>query len=108
MAATTPFRITPNLGPDLWQTQPAYYWDEVAQPHGLTGKPTPSYQLGVTVNGNDGKAYIHVTAAAALTAGSRVNINRTTWVATANATGTHVAPSAVAAGDAFQAGEYFA
>lgn len=106
--ATTPFRITPNLGPDLTQTQPEYYWDEVGQPHGLAGKPTPSYQLGVTVNGNDGKAYIHVTAAAALTAGARVNINRTTWVATANASGTHVAPVAVASGDAFQAGEYFA
>lgn len=106
--ATTPFRITPNLGPDLTQTQPEYYWDEVGQPHGLTGNPTPSYQLGVTVNGNDGKAYIHVTAAAALAANARVNINRTTWVATANASGTHVAPVAVAADDAFQAGEYFA
>lgn len=106
--ATTPFRITPNLGPDLRQTQPDYYWDMVSAPHGVTGNPTPSYQLGTTVNGNDGKAYIHVTAAADIAAAARVNINRTTWVATANASGTHVAPVAVKSGDAFQAGEYFA
>ena len=103
MAPKEPFRITPSLGPDLHQTGAEYYWDGVTDPTG-TGKP--SYQLGSKVVGNDGHAYVHVTAAAALAADARVNINETTWVATANATGTHMAPVAVASGDAFHARQF--
>ena len=83
--AIEPFRITPSLGPGLRQTGTDYYWDGVTAPTG-TGKP--SYQLGSKVIGNDGHAYVHVTAAAALAKNARVNINETTWVATADAAGT--------------------
>ena len=100
MAAQTPFRITPSLGPDLWQHSPAYYWDTVTEPDG----DPPSYQLGSVVRGNDGYEYIFVEAAGALAADDGVSINTTTWVATADGT-TPVAeaPVAVAAGDFFHA-----
>lgn len=98
MAPKEPFRITPNLGPDLHQTGVDYYWD------GINPDATePSYQLGVSVTGNDGHKYVHVTAAADLAKDARVNINETTWVATANASGTHQAPVAVKKDEAFQA-----
>ena len=93
-----PFRITPNLGPGLTQTGEDYYWDTINP-----NVTEPSYQLGTRVVGNDGHEYVHVTAAGALAADARVNINETTWVATANGTGTHMAPVAVTAGEAFQA-----
>ncbi|WP_353144711.1 hypothetical protein, partial [Paracoccus sp. (in: a-proteobacteria)] len=64
------------------------------------------YQLGSKVIGNDGHEYVHVTAAADLTADARVNIDEATWVATANGSGTHQAVVAVASGDAFQARKY--
>lgn len=99
--AEEPFRITPSLGPELHQTGSDYYWDGIAP-----GVTEPSYQLGSKVTGNDGHVYVHVTAAAALAADARVNINETTWVATASGTGTHMAPRAVAAGEAFQARQF--
>lgn len=98
---TTPFRITPNLGPGLTQTEPDYYWDTINP-----NVTEPSYQLGTKVFGNDGHEFVHVTAAAGLTADDRVNINETTWVATANVSGTHMAPVDVASGDAFQARKF--
>src|SRR5690554_2545269 len=83
MPVTTPYRITPNLGPDLHQTSPAvsdpsedslYYWAEI---HGQN-----SYQPGVRVIGNDGHEYIHVIAGDDFEAKDGVQINENTWVAT--------------------------
>lgn len=95
------FRTSPSLGPQLDQTGP-YYWDSA---RAVTSEP--SYRLGNTEPGNDGHRYVHVLAGAALTAGARVNINETTWVATANASGTHMVPNeltgGVANGAPFQA-----
>lgn len=76
MPVTTPYRITPNLGPDLHQTSP-YYWAEIDNQN--------SYQPGVRVIGNDGHEYIHVIAGAGFSAEDGVEINETTWVATADA-----------------------
>lgn len=94
-----PFRITPSLGPDIEQVGPHYFDAD---------QPGHSYELGSIVHTSDGRHGIFVTAAAGLAAGARVNINRTTWVATANASGTHVAPVAVPSGESFHAVEYFA
>lgn len=99
--AQEPFRITPSLGPDLTQTGKDYYWDMIDP-----NVSEPSYQLGSVVHGSDGHAYVHVKAAAALAANARVNIDESTWTATADASGTHMAPVAVAAGDAFHARAY--
>ena len=104
--ATEPFRTTPNLGPDLHQTGEDYYWDGIAGPTITGGTVAPSYQPGTKVTGNDGREYVHVVAAAGLAAEDRVNINETTWVATANSSGTHQAPVAVASGEAFQARKF--
>lgn len=90
MAAKTPFRITPSLGPDLWQAETQFYWDSIGDPRN-TG--VASYQPGSSVTGNDGHRYVFVkNGGTALNANDRVNINETTWVVTANATGTHMAP----------------
>lgn len=95
MPVTEPFRITPNLGPDLHQTSP-YYWAEI---HGQN-----SYQPGVRVIGNDGHEYIHVIAGAAFEAEDGVQINEDTWVATADASSPEwEAPVAVANGEWFHA-----
>lgn len=96
-----PFRITPSLGPGLTQTEADYYWDTIAP-----DVVEPSYQLGSKVIGNDGHEYVHVTAAANLAEDDRVNINESTWVATADVSGTHQAVVAVASGDAFQARKF--
>ena len=103
---TTPFRTPPVLGPDLHQTSADAYYDTIAGPTITGAAVAPSYQLGTTVTGNDGHSYTHVTAAANLAADARVNINEATWVATANGTGTHMAPVAVLAGQAFQARKF--
>ena len=63
MPVTTPYRITPNLGPDVYQVGP-YYWAEISE--------TPSYQLGTKVIGNDGHEYIHVIAGGAIASGAQV------------------------------------
>lgn len=104
--ATSPFRTTPTLGPGLRQTGADYHWDGIAGPTIAGAAVAPSYQLGTKVIGNDGREFVHVTAAANLAANARVNINETTWVATANAEGTHMAPVAVLSGQAFQARKF--
>lgn len=100
--ALNPFRITPSLGPGLRQTGVDYYWDSIAP-----NVTTPSYQLGSKVVGNDGHEYVHVrNGGAALAANARVNIDETTWIATANGTGTHMAVVAVAANQPFHARQF--
>lgn len=103
MAITRPFRATPQLGPaiDSWDT---HYW------YDLEGIDV-SYRLGNKEWGTDGREYVMVRAAASLAAGARVNIDEATWVATANASGTHqVSPDIqngpVAANGYFQARKF--
>lgn len=91
------FTVTPVLGVDAEKAGAGYY---------SAGQSGHSPQLGATVTMSNGRLATRVTAAAALTAEDRVNINYTTFVATANATGTHAAPVDVALGQAFWAEEY--
>lgn len=100
MAAQTPFRITPSLGPDLWQVGAPYYWDLIA-----ANPVNPSYQLGSVVVGNDGHEYVHVkNGTTALAANARINLTEATWTAAADVAGTHVGPAvAVPAGAFFHA-----
>lgn len=92
--AQEPFRITPSLGPDLWQSETQFHWDTIGDP---TGAGEASYQPGSMVIGNDGHQYVFVKAGAAIAAGGDVGINETTWVTAAGAT--HEAPRAVTAGE---------
>ena len=99
--ATEPYRITPSLGPDLWQTEAQFYWDTIGDPGNARG---PSPELGSSVIGNDGAEYILVKAGAAFAANDGLSINQTTWVASADATTpVFVAPVAVASGAYFWA-----
>ena len=95
----TPFRITPSLGPDLWQHQTQYYWDQIAYPDPATG--VPSYQPGSKVIGNDGHEYVFVKASAAIAAGGDFTVNESTWGTAAGAT--HESPTAIASGEWFHA-----
>ena len=79
---TTPFRTTPILGPDVWQTAAQFWWDTIGDPNNLNG---PSPQLGTVVNGSDGAEYIFVKAAAGFAAEDGLSINQSTWVASADA-----------------------
>ncbi len=98
---TTPFRTTPILGPDVWQTATQFYWDTIGDP---TGAGAPSPQLGTVVNGSDGAEYILVEAGAAFSAEDGVSINQSTWVASADASSpVFEAPVAVASGAYFWA-----
>lgn len=94
-------RVTPILGPDVGAVGPAgqYYYD--------AGQPGESPQPGVTFWTSDGlKATYAVNGTAALAANARVNLAAGTYVATANASGTYVAPVAVPIGEPFVAVEY--
>ena len=94
-------RVTPILGPDEGAVGPAgqYYYN--------AGQPGHSPQLGVTFLNDRGlKCTYAVSGATALTANARVNIDFATGIATANASGTYVAPVAVPANTDFVAVEY--
>lgn len=102
MAITRPFRATPQLGPSItsWDT---HYWYDLAD-------IDVSYRLGNKEWGTDGREYVMVqldpAAAAAVAAGGRVNITEGTWIAVANASGTHqVSPDI--RGGSVPAGAYF-
>lgn len=72
MAATTPFRITPSLGPDLWQISSEFYWDTISVPVGSTAAKVPSYQLGSVVVGQDGHDYKFVQTVGSIASGAAV------------------------------------
>lgn len=84
MAAKTPFRITPSLGPELTQIDTQFYWDTISDP-----LATPSYQLGSSVTGSDGHEYQFVkNGAVALASGATVTAPAgPTWVVVAGAGG---------------------
>lgn len=79
MAIDHVFRTDPQLGPPLMINDPDPWYD----PFNIT---TPSYQPGQIHQGSDGHEYIWVQAGASLAAGAAVQINETTWVATAGGT----------------------
>ena len=94
-------RVTPILGPDEDGVGPAgqFYYN--------AGQPGNSPQLGVTfLNDKALKCVYAVSGSAALAANARVNIDFSTGVATANASGTYVAPVAVPISTPFVAIEY--
>jgi len=82
MANSVPFRSTPQLGPqldDVFTGLP--YWDLAGVYDGTTvvgGISSPSYKLGNTEFGDDGREYIWVRAsadiAATATTGTQVTI----------------------------------
>ncbi|WP_028711064.1 hypothetical protein [Paracoccus pantotrophus] len=91
-----PFRISPSLGPDLWQAETQFYWDTIGDP---TNAGDASYQPGSRVTGNDGADYIFVKAHANIAADAAVGVDTDTWETEAG-TG-YSAPVAVTAGQWF-------
>ena len=74
MAARTPFRITPSLGPDLWKASTEFYWDTISVPVNSTAAKVPSYQLGSVVVGNDGHEYKFVQTTGTIASGAAVTL----------------------------------
>lgn len=95
---TTPFRITPSLGPELWQRESQFYWDSISDP---TNAGAASYQPGSVVVGNDGHEYVFVKASANIAANGTVGITEGTWVTTTGST--HTTSRAVTSGQWFHA-----
>lgn len=103
---TSPFRTTPQLGPNLWQVVRAgQVWYDGA-------KQIASPQLGVAETGDDGHTYVWVQAtgaiAAAASPGTQVTITEPAMTAAAGAGGFYAPnstnmPTALAAGDRFWA-----
>lgn len=80
MAVTTPYRTTPQLGPQLDEVFVGLpYWDSQLGV-GYTVTPSPSYKLGNVETGNDGAFYKWVQASAtiAATASTGTQVTATT------------------------------
>lgn len=92
MAAKTPFRITPSLGPDLWQASTEFYWDTISKPVGST-TITPSYQLGSMVVGNDGHEYVFVKTTGTIASGAQVTAPAGPTWEVATGTGGYTVPA---------------
>lgn len=89
------FRTTPSLGPDLDQASTQFYFQDDAS--------TPTYQLGTRVHGSDGFEYVFVKAGSSdIPADTQVEIDGTTYVATAGSGGFY-APVDVPANGYFHA-----
>jgi len=71
MPVQTPYRITPSLGPDLWQTSPEFYWDTISKKVGDTAV-IASYQQGSSVVGQDGHTYVFVRTVGSIASGATV------------------------------------
>ena len=64
------------------------------------GTAIPTFgPLGAQVFGSDGKRYVFVKTGGALTAGSTVTVNTTTFVTTATTAGDYVSVGAAGSGD---------
>ena len=92
MAAKTPFRITPSLGPDLWQASTEFYWDTITKPVGST-TITPSYQLGSEVLGQDGHRYKFVKTVGTIASGAEVAITEPAMTVATSAGGGWTVPA---------------
>lgn len=88
-------RISPLLGPDIEQHANRHYWE-------LNSTGAPSYALGTKVVGSDGYDYIYAKAGTDLAKGAELQINETTFAATAGSGG-FTAPVAVKSGEHFHA-----
>ena len=103
---TSPFRMNPSLGPNLWQVVRAgQVWYDGAKQIG-------SPQLGDRATGDDGLDYVWVQASGAIAAaaapGTQVTVTLPALTAAAGAGGYYapnstVMPTALAAGDRFWA-----
>lgn len=72
MPVRTPYRITPSLGPELWQVDTEFYWDTISKSVG-SATIIASYQQGSTVVGNDGHSYVFVkTTGGSIASGAAV------------------------------------
>lgn len=90
------FRTSHALGPDIMQKDSKFHWDGP--------NVDVSYRLGNKEVGSDGHDYVLVQAGGTLAASAAVQINETTWVATAGAGGFTV-PADLTAG--VVSGDYF-
>ena len=69
MANSTPFRTTPQLGPQLDDVFTALpYWDSALSAGRVVTDPSPSYKLGNVEHGSDGREYYWVKASADIAA----------------------------------------
>lgn len=92
MPVTTPYRTTPQLGPQLDEKFTGLpYWDsQLGISSGTTGI-SPSYKLGNKEVGNDGHDYVWVQASAAIAAaaspGTQITITEPAFTAATGAGG---------------------
>lgn len=110
MAVSTPFRTTPQLGPQLdevYTTIP--YWDTqngVSDGTQTAGTISPSYKVLNKETGNDGADYIWVKASAAIAAtastGTQVTVTFT-GTAAAGSGGWYAPVAGIASGAWFHA-----
>lgn len=105
MPTTTPFRTTPQLGPNLYQkVNTANVW------YDRPGTGIASPQLGTVEFGNDGFEYIWVlasgTIAAAASPGTQVTITVPAFTAATGAGGFY-APTSANQSAGIASGEYF-
>lgn len=106
MANSVPFRITPQLGPQLSDVFTGLpYWDTTLGV-GTSIAGTPSYKLGDVENGNDGAEYYWVQASADIAAtastGTQVTITYPAYTVATGAGGFYTPP-----GVAITNGQYF-
>jgi hypothetical protein len=96
MPVRTPFRITPSLGPELWQVALEFYWDTISADVGDT-TPVASYQQGSAVIGNDGHTYVLVkTTGGDIASGAAVVLTEPAMTVATGA-GAYTAPVTVGA-----------
>lgn len=106
MAIPTPFRTTPQLGPQLNEVFTNLpYWDTQLGV-GSSTTPSPSYKLGNKEVGNDGADYIWVQASAVIAAtsgtGTGVTITVPAYTVATGGTTWYTPP-----GVAIASGQYF-
>lgn len=104
MPATVPYRVSPNLGPQLDEKFTTFpYWDSqvgISDGSQAAGTISPSYKVLNIETGNDGAQYIWVKSSATIapTAGTGTNVIVTsTGTAAAGAGNWWAPPAGVAA-----------
>lgn len=109
MPASTPFRVTPQLGPQLdevFATLP-YYDSQLGISDGsqAAGTISPSYKLGDREWGNDGGEYFWVKASAGIaptaTTGTQVTITFPAYTVATGAGGFYTKPNTTIASGSF-------
>lgn len=114
---TTPFRVTPQLGPNIWQVIPetagGAWYDYALDTHDGTPPVMASPQLGTTCMGSDGRLRMWVeasgTIADAAAPGTEIAITVTAYdnVTAATGAGGWYAPPTTLYGTDILAGDRF-